>query len=296
MFTAQISCRNLFVFAYFLFFIFISAHPVSVSAETVQAGFEPLKKKLVKDGFDKALIDRIYSARGVFFDTKSVSAFFLHKESTLNYDQFVKAKPIRMTQKYLQKYEKEFSNAEKKYGVDKNIIAAIILVETRLGASTGKSSVINTLSTMASLSEPDEREYLWKCFSESGKLLRENFNKKAAKKSRWGYRELKAFIQYTTNEKINPEEVYGSYAGALGIAQFLPSNILILGIDGDKDGRIDLFEHTDAIFSIANYLKHSGWKAGIGEEQAAKVVYRYNHSKYYVNTILKIARILDKKK
>jgi membrane-bound lytic murein transglycosylase B len=87
--------------------------------------------------------------------------------------------------------------------------------------------------------------------------------------------------------------VRGSYAGALGLAQFMPSNILAYGKDGNGDGRIDLFDHADAIFSIASYLKHYGWKPGIDDKKAYSVVYRYNHSKYYVNTILKIRNLLE---
>jgi membrane-bound lytic murein transglycosylase B len=69
----------------------------------------------------------------------------------------------------------------------------------------------------------------------------------------------------------------------------MPSNILWLGEDGNQDGSVNLFHHEDAIASIANYLKHYGWKRGLSREQAYKVVYHYNHSKYYVNTVLDIA-------
>lgn len=78
----------------------------------------------------------------------------------------------------------------------------------------------------------------------------------------------------------------------MGLCQFMPSNILILAKDGDNDGRIDLFSHADAIMSIASYLKHYGWYPGIAGQEAYNVVYTYNHSSYYVNTILKIVELL----
>ena len=93
-------------------------------------------------------------------------------------------------------------------------------------------------------------------------------------------------------EGVDPVGINGSYAGAMGIAQFMPSNIITLAQDGNQDGRIDLFTHDDAIASIANYLKHYGWYPGIDGEKAYKVLYRYNHSKYYVDTLLKIAGLL----
>jgi membrane-bound lytic murein transglycosylase B len=92
---------------------------------------------------------------------------------------------------------------------------------------------------------------------------------------------------------MDPVSIKGSYAGAMGIAQFMPSNILAYGEDGNGDSRIDLFEDADAIFSIASYLKNYGWKPGIDREKAYKVVYHYNHSKYYVNTILEIRELLE---
>ena len=99
-------------------------------------------------------------------------------------------------------------------------------------------------------------------------------------------------MQYTEREKIDPSHVRGSYAGALGISQFMPSNILIFAEDGDNDGRIDLFTHADAIASVANYLKRHGWHPGIGKEKAYKVVWSYNHSNYYVDIIFKISDLL----
>jgi len=78
----------------------------------------------------------------------------------------------------------------------------------------------------------------------------------------------------------------------MGIAQFMPSNILILAKDGDSDGCIDLFNHADAIASIANYLKNHGWQKKTDNKKAYKILLHYNRSKYYANIILKIARLL----
>ena len=86
--------------------------------------------------------------------------------------------------------------------------------------------------------------------------------------------------------------IRGSYAGAIGIPQFMPSNIISLGVDGDKNGRVDLFNHPDAILSVANYLHRYGWKPGLDKEKAYRVLFYYNHSKYYVNTLLQIAKRL----
>ncbi|MCD6225082.1 MAG: lytic murein transglycosylase [Deltaproteobacteria bacterium] len=273
--------------------------PALVYAETIKdktKSFESLEKRLVRDGFDKKKIAGIYNNKNVRFNLKSVSLFFMHNEANLNYNAFLAKKHIKQAKKYQQQHFETLDRVQKKFDADKNIITAIILVETKLGTNTGHSSVINTLSTMASLSDRKARNLLWKSIPADKRLLPEKFKKKALRKSRWAYKELKAFIKYTSRENIRPDTIYGSYAGAVGIAQFMPSNILSLAIDGNNDGKVDLFNHADAIFSIANYLNYSGWHPEIDKKNAFKVIYRYNHSKYYVNTILKIANSLKEKK
>ncbi len=254
--------------------------------------FESLKKRLVADGFDEQRIDQIYTAPNIEFAGETVSNYFTYKEATLNYKQFTSQKSITNARRYLKTYQNELTHAENTFGVDKTVITAIILVETRFGTYTGNNNILNTLSTMASLKNHANRDVLWREYLNSYKLSRKKYDKKALRKANWAYRELKAFLSYTAREDMNPSGIYGSFAGAMGIAQFLPSNILTLGKDGNKDGTIDLYTHADAIASIANYLKHYGWKPGIDRKNAFTIIYRYNHSKYYVNTVLKISDLL----
>ena len=254
--------------------------------------FKPLKERLIQDGFDSNRIDKIYDNPAVTFELKGVSQYFVHNEAKLNYDQFAEPKMIKKARKYMTKHEDELNHAKKKFGVDSAVITAIILVETKLGTYVGKNPIISILSTMAVMTDNAPRETVWKALPQSRRYARSTYNKKADSKSAWAYKELKAFLQYTEEHRLDPISIVGSYAGALGIAQFMPSNVLAYGDDGNQDGQIDLFQHADAISSIASYLKHYGWRPGISEQDAAKVVYHYNHSKYYVNTVLKITDLL----
>ena len=284
--------KRISVCGFILLVCFLSISVGVASAQPATADkthFQSLQKRLVADGFDQNRIDALYKNSQVKFDTKGVSRFLRHREATLNYDRFVSGRSIRKAKKYLKKYKSELENAEGTYGVDREIITAILLVETRLGAGTGNSSVVSILSTMAALFDPAVKEMLWKNVSESKKVSREYFDKWVERKSKWAYRELNAFLKYTDREKIDPSGVKGSYAGAMGISQFMPSNILIFAKDGDDNGRIDLFTHADAIASVANYLKRNGWHQGIDRKKAHKVVWTYNHSNYYVNIIFKIS-------
>jgi len=254
--------------------------------------FKWIQSKLIADGFDMNAIQKLFNNPKLSFNVKDVSLFFVHSESRLNYNQYLRPSVILMAKKYMKVHLSDLEAAEKRYGVDKEIITAIILIETNLGTLLGKSPVFSTLATMASLAEPQLKEKLWRRIPAKRRLTRKRYDKKVQQKAEWAYDELKAFITYTSLEKIDPYRIYGSYAGAMGIAQFMPSNIMPLGRDGDNDGRVDLFNHADAIASIANYLKHYGWRSGINAKDAYKVVFKYNHSKPYVKTILAIAKSL----
>ncbi|OQY58717.1 MAG: protein MltB [Desulfobacteraceae bacterium 4572_88] len=268
--------------------------PAHAAAQTgsADAYFGSLQQRLIADGFDESGVRKLYGSGQAHFDTKNVSLYFVHRESKLNYGQFLKRGPLERARLYMKTHNAELAAAEKNYGVDKRVITAILLVETKLGTYVGRSSVLNILSTMSALADMDVREMLWKKIAASTSLSKQAFEEKSGKKSAWAYKELTAFLRYTYAENISPLNIYGSYAGAMGICQFMPSNILPLAKDGNGDGRIDLFAHADAIMSVANYLKHYGWRSGMDSKMAYEVVYHYNHSKYYVNTILAIAERL----
>lgn len=81
--------------------------------------------------------------------------------------------------------------------------------------------------------------------------------------------------------------------GAIGWPQFLPSSLVRWGTDGDRDGRVDLFQPEDAIFSVANYLRAHGWDEVKTEVEKEEVIYTYNHSRPYVGAILGVAAALN---
>jgi membrane-bound lytic murein transglycosylase B len=297
MFYTDLNLKNYIILVFCAFALVCFSSRISLATtkpqKVGQAGpFASLQQRLIKDGFDKAKIADIYCRPEVSIESIGVPRFFKHSEAKVNYSQFYSKKSIRKAKKYIIQHKKALESTEKKFGVEKEVITAIMLVETRLGTMVGTRSVLNTLSTMASLSDAESREELWKSVSASEKAYRKKFDQWSDRKSKWAYIELKAFLKHTIIEGVDPVGINGSYAGAMGIAQFMPSNIITLAKDGNQDGRIDLFTHDDAIASIANYLKHYGWYPGIDGEKAYKVLYRYNHSKYYVNTLLEIAERL----
>ncbi len=254
--------------------------------------FASLQKRLIDDGFDKVVIRQIYSRPEVIFETKGISIYFVHHESKVRYEQYTDKLLIKRARKYMKNYEGHFADAESLYGVEPEVVTAIILIESQFGKLLGNRSIINTLSTMASLFDPDVRELLWQKISDTPELDRAKFEEKADGKAKWAYRELKAFLNHVNREGYDPVGINGSFAGAMGISQFMPSNIPELAKDGNGDGRIDLFNHADAIASIAYFLKRHGWRPGIDRAKAEKVIHHYNHSERYVAAVLKIAETL----
>lgn len=282
-----------YIFAGLLGLGFLTATAAAAFAVESGAGpFASLQKRLAAGGFDSGKLQSLYARPEVRFETEGLSVYFVHRESKVNYDQYTDGRLIRRAQKYLELHQGAFEDAEATFGVDREVITAIILVETQLGKLLGTRSVLNTLSTLAALEDPAVRQQLWEEISQTPDLRRSDFDRWADRKSKWAFRELKAFLQHAETEGFDPTAVKGSFAGAMGIAQFMPSNIDSLARDGNNDGRIDLFDDADAIASIAYYLKIHGWRPGITRQKAQKVIYHYNHSDRYVEAILSISELL----
>lgn len=124
---------------------------------------------------------------------------------------------------------------QERWGVSPFVVAAIIGVETNYGRTMGRSRELDVLMTLSF-----------------------DYTRRAA----FYKRELSAYLKYCWTQGIDPMDHHGSYAGALGLGQFMPTSALTYGTDGDGDGRIDLVDNpADAIASVANFLKGHGWKA-----------------------------------
>jgi membrane-bound lytic murein transglycosylase B len=147
-----------------------------------------------------------------------------------------------------------FENVEGLYGVEKEAIVAVFRVETNLGRYVGAYPVFNSLLTMATL--PNRR-------------------------SEWAEEELVYLLVLCRDLGKEPLSVKGSWAGAFGLCQFIPSSFLAYAVDGNDDGVVDLFNFSDAMASIVNYLRVSGWHNNntAGKEKA---VYTYNNDESYV--------------
>jgi membrane-bound lytic murein transglycosylase B len=219
---------------------------------------------------------------------KTVAQTFRIREGKLNYDQFLEPGAISQARRFLREYEELLSRAERAYGVDRCVIAAILLVETRFGSYTGRTPTLAVLSTFALMDQKAYRDKIWVLLSAADRERwdRDAFDRKLIQRSEWAHRELSALVQLADSPGANFKSVQGSVMGAIGWPQFLPSSLVRYGVDGNNDGRLDLFEPADAIFSVANYLRGHGWCEAGDQSAREDVIYQYNHSRPYVAAIL----------
>jgi membrane-bound lytic murein transglycosylase B len=175
-----------------------------------------------------------------------------------------------------------------RYGVPKEVVISILLIETHLGKHTGNRRVFNRLASMARATTPE----IIHPHLDVTLLSPENeefARRRCQEKADWAYEELKALLLYAAASKVDPLAIRGSIYGAIGICQFMPSNIFIYGVDADGDGRIDPFAKADGLHSIANYLRGHGWREGMDRGDQHRVIFAYNHSTVYANTVLAVA-------
>jgi membrane-bound lytic murein transglycosylase B len=260
-------------------------------ASAAAKDFDALQRRLVAEGFPAQQVARIYSSEPPTLQFKMVATMFKLRESKLNYDQFLEPAAINRALEFLRAQRANLSQAERRYGVDPYVIAALLLVETRFGDYTGRTPTLAVLSTYALMDQKGYRDRVWALVepADRARLGRSAFDDKLLRRSKWAYQELCALLRWTN---ANPQEVkrlQGSLMGAIGLPQFIPSTLEHYGADGDHDGIIDLFQAADAIMSIARYLQSLGWSRASSTAEREKIIYQYNHSRPYVDTILGIA-------
>lgn len=204
-----------------------------------QAGFMPFIERMVKQHhFKRESLITLFKGVRVREDIlKAISRPAEKSKEWFEYRPiFIKESRIKGGVEFWNKNEKILQQTAQKYGVDPQIIVAIIGVETLYGQRTGRNRVIESLSTIA-FAYP--------------------------KRSKFFTSELEHFLLLTREEKIDPGKAKGSYAGAMGQSQFISSSYRHYAVDGDGDGQRDLWNSPrDIIASVANYFKKHGWKTG----------------------------------
>jgi membrane-bound lytic murein transglycosylase B len=230
-----------------------------------------LQASFLKAGISRDEIDEIFSDERIEIHyniyLSSVPKEGETKKRKLSYfdEEFGLLKPesIESGKRIIAENKELFERLENFYGIPANYIVAIIRVETNFKEHLGEYRIFNSLYTMAMLS-------------------------KRAKRVHMASKELVTWVKMCRKMGMDPFTVKGSWAGAFGIPQFMPSAYVTFAVDHNNDGIIDLYDYPDAFASVANYLRRVGWKTG-NEKRMRQAVYRYNHQKAYVNAVFAYA-------
>jgi len=183
---------------------------------------------------------------------------------------FVTKNRINEGAKFFKSHSNVLTEISKELKVDPFLILSIIGVESNFGRHKGKFTVFNALYTQIS---------------------------KMPRRSKWAQKELVAYLSYCYTDNIPPHSIVGSYAGAFGYGQFIPTSFKNYAKDGNGDGIRQPFVWSDVFASIANYLVKNGYPVN-NQSDAKKVyksVYAYNHADNYVKAILELREELNKK-
>lgn len=220
-------------------------------------------------------------------DTRYVKMNVLIFKMRTDYPGFLRQGVIADGKAFMKKYAKAFRRAEKKFGVPKELITALISVETRLGRNTGSENIASVFFSMAMADQQDLCDSL---IAETEKELQYKIPERCTRKGEWARAEILSLQEMHEKRGIPVAKLSGSFAGAFGLPQFVPTSYLKWAAHGNANKRLDLYEVEDAIFSVGNYLKQNGW--GKTEEEKKAALFHYNHSTEYGITILELAKLM----
>ncbi|CNI80305.1 lytic murein transglycosylase [Yersinia vastinensis] len=212
---------------------------------------EQLKAHARAQGISRATLDIAFA--NIHFVDRVIQSDRNQLEKKVTLDDYLSkvltAKKIEQGKAIYRRYQPQLSQATARYGVPERYIVALWGLESGFGKIQGKEDVISALSTLAF----------------EGR--REAFFTK----------ELMAALKIIQQGRVEDPQLKGSWAGAMGQSQFMPSSFLNYGADGDGDGKIDIWNNIDDVFaSTANYLSTEGWTSGIGWGQEVQLPKGFN--------------------
>ena len=255
-------------------------------------GWDELVAKLEADGIKKETLLELYKNENFpkFFQ---VPFRIAHVESYSLYGPFTNLNRLVRAREFMILHKETLKEAASALDVEPEIITAILYVETDLGRNLGQELVLNRLSRIANIGTDENVTWNYRRLKQQdSSVTLEQVKERASYLTTTFYPEVKTLIELHESGELDVALLKGSIAGAFGISQFLPRSFKNFALDGNKNGTTSLFEIEDAIWSVANYFKAHGWRHGISYSEKRKVIWAYNKSEAYIDTILKVATIL----
>lgn len=257
-----------------------------------------LIRKLGADGVPPA------QARAVLHDRRvppftGLSFNIEPREPRSLYRRFRSERDVAAARDCRERHEGEFLAAERRFGVPASILAAILHVETYCGRNTGNHIVLYRLARLAMANEPanvrsNVVRYTRGLSPARAESVARQVRLRAQALEELFYPEVLALFRLAERLGIHPLSLRGSPSGAFGLPQFLPSSYLRFAVDGNGDGKASLDQPADAIASAANYLRAHGWEATVRPVKQREVIWAYNRSDAYIDTVLFLAEQIER--
>ncbi|OCW57453.1 lytic murein transglycosylase [Hoeflea olei] len=237
------------------------------------AGFpawvESFKGEAARAGISQRTLDRAF--RNVSYATKTISLDRNQKSFKLSFDQFMQkrgaATIISKGKRLKQQNAALFAAIESKYGVPAGPLIAIWGMESGFGAFMGNQHTVSAVATLA-----------YDC-----------------RRSAYFTEQLYALLQLIQKGWVSPD-FKGAAHGEIGQTQFLPANVARFGVDGDRNGSVNLGTAADALASTANFLRGHGWSRGAGYQPGQPnfaAIQGWNAASVYQQAIAKIGAEID---
>lgn len=245
-------------------------------------------------GVDSAFLVRVAGAYDAEFYDKAVRVNLTNYSNVPDYSGHYNRKSVKQVKAFMKENDSLLRAVQKKRGVPKEVVSAILWIESRCGTTTGKFHVPSVFLSLL-LADDSTSIDLSVANVTKGKTLDslqmdsvyKQISLRARNKSAWAIKQLQALEAIDKRGVMNVVTLKGSWAGAFGFPQFIPSSYNSWAVDGNADGIIDLYSMSDAAHSIANYLKANGWTAK--KDGQKKAVHHYNNSDAYVNAVFTLA-------
>jgi membrane-bound lytic murein transglycosylase B len=195
-------------------------------------------KMVTTHGFERAEVTKLID--GAVIDQTIIAAMSRPAERVVPWFEyrniFLTEERIAAGVRFWTEHAATLASVAERYGVAPEMIVSIVGIETYFGTRMGKYRVLDALATLAFAYPP---------------------------RAAFFTSELEAFLLLTREEQVDPTAALGSYAGAMGAGQFIPSSYRAYAVDGDADGKKDLWTDWDDVFgSVANYFAKHGWRTG----------------------------------
>ena len=284
--------------------------PASQSEEGLDPAWAPLIERLAADGFDKTAMQKLFARLGSssftpgYMAAKILELYGVPGIGIKRDGQLAPVWPadrplppehlnIGACKALVAANADTFKDIQEKYGVPPADIIAILLVETGLGGDLGDDTALRALASMAAVDTPEKLTSAGNA-RQPARLNKAKLQATLIEKSDWAYNEVKSLIVYADKLGMDAALIPASMYGAVGICQFMPSNVELYGHDGDGDGKIDLFTLTDVFYSVARYLEAAGRREAATPKARQAVFFAYNHDDAYAAGVLTAAERIER--